>query len=219
MHSSISKLTEHFGAKIPAKITSTTVTMFDDSMIPQAFFRSFRGFRRYDRSCGTMFVSNTSITVKDASCAAHLVCARKGHEGREFGDCPGHHCCSVAHTRTEKRYQHDPFLYSDAAAALVRSLAGKWAPALEDRSAWMTGLKIAEDGLFECRSGRITDGLVRVLSVSDRTINLKRTCADANDHVLIVDEDAGRMVGRCIQSGTTYTLTRVPDSEEGTFRV
>lgn len=198
-------------------MTSSTATVSDDSMIAQAFFSSFVGFRRYDRSCWTMFQSDTNITIKDASCASDLVCARNGCDGRDFGDCPGHHCCSVMHTSTEKQYQHDD--KSDAAEALVRSLAGKWAPALEDRSAWMTGLKIAEHGSFECRSGRITDGLVRVLSVSDRKINLKRTCADANDHVLFVDKDAGRMVGRCIQSGTTYTLTRISDYEESSFSV
>ncbi|CAE8706352.1 unnamed protein product [Polarella glacialis] len=92
----------------------------------------------------------------------------------------------------------------------VRDLVGSWEPAREDRSEWMAGLKIAEDGTFVCKSGCITDGVLRVLSVSQRQINLKRTCVDPNDHVFLVDEQGGVMKGRCTQSGQTYTLTKQP---------
>eukprot|EP00928_Gymnodinium_smaydae_P079556 TRINITY_DN63458_c0_g1_i1.p1 TRINITY_DN63458_c0_g1~~TRINITY_DN63458_c0_g1_i1.p1 ORF type:complete len:195 (+),score=40.39 TRINITY_DN63458_c0_g1_i1:127-711(+) len=90
----------------------------------------------------------------------------------------------------------------------ARALVGSWEPAPEDGSPWMTGMKIAEDGTFVCKRGFVTDGLVRIVSASQRKINLKRTCADANDHVFLVDEDGSEMKGHCIQSGCTYTLTK-----------
>jgi len=162
-----------------------------------------KGYQQYDQSCWSTFPSNTSMAVKDASCASGLVCARNGHDSRDSGDCPGRHCCSV----------------EAAPEALIRLLAGKWAPAPEDRSAWMTGLKIAEDGSFECSSGRLKDGLVRVLSVPDRLINVKRTCKGANDHVFRVDEDGGRMLGQWPRSPTKITLTKISDSRGGTFSI
>jgi len=91
----------------------------------------------------------------------------------------------------------------------ISAIAGRWEPSPGDCSPWMTGMKIAPDGTFECKSGEIRDGLVRVMSLQEREINLKRTCQDANDHVFTIDKDFRRMVGHCIQSGCTYTLTRV----------
>mmetsp|Transcript_58906 Transcript_58906/g.117880 ORF Transcript_58906/g.117880 Transcript_58906/m.117880 type:complete len:202 (+) Transcript_58906:48-653(+) len=91
--------------------------------------------------------------------------------------------------------------------SFLRQLAGSWRPAPSDHSPWMTGMRIAEDGTFVCKSGAITDGQLRLLSMGERRINLKRTCPDANDHVFTVDEDCSRMVGACVQSGCTYTLT------------
>jgi len=76
------------------------------------------------------------MAVKDVSCAGGLVCARNGHDSKGFGDCPGHHCCSV---EADSGDALSLLPKTDAAKALVRSLAGKWAPAPEDRSAWMTG--------------------------------------------------------------------------------
>jgi len=173
---------------------------------------SFTRYQRYDRSCSRAFPSNTNLAVKDASCAGDLVCARNGFEDRHFGDCKGHHCCSLVWREAHNGDALNPWPKTDAAEALVRSLVGKWAPALEDDSAWMSGLKIADDGSFECSSGRITDGLVRVLSVPDRVINLKRTRVGANDHVFRVDEDAGCMLGQWQRSPTKITLTKVSDS-------
>merc|ERR1711879_363118 len=95
-----------------------------------------------------------------------------------------------------------------AVKEFVASLAGRWKPAKEDNSAWMTGMHIADDGTFACKSGTITDGMVRLLSYEERKINLKRNCKDANDRIFKVDEDGCRMVGVCTQSGCTYTLTR-----------
>eukprot|EP00747_Dinoflagellata_sp_TGD_P133408 gnl/TRDRNA2_/TRDRNA2_175192_c0_seq4.p1 gnl/TRDRNA2_/TRDRNA2_175192_c0~~gnl/TRDRNA2_/TRDRNA2_175192_c0_seq4.p1 ORF type:complete len:295 (+),score=38.41 gnl/TRDRNA2_/TRDRNA2_175192_c0_seq4:103-987(+) len=97
----------------------------------------------------------------------------------------------------------------------LRTIAGDWAPAAEDDSAWMTGMKVAEDGTFECKSGQIKDGLVRVISVRERKVNFKRKIPDADDHIFTVDEDFRRMKGYCIQNGFTYTLTRI-DADNNT---
>merc|ERR1712194_49444 len=92
--------------------------------------------------------------------------------------------------------------------AWVKELFGKWEPAKEDNSMWMRRMHIKEDGSFSCKSGDVEDGMLRVIHPSERQINLKRTCEDANDHVFTVDESGGVMKGRCLQSGCTYTLTK-----------
>merc|ERR1711879_718085 len=92
--------------------------------------------------------------------------------------------------------------------AWVREVFGRWEPAPEDRSDWMKGMDIKEDGSFSCKSGTIKDGMLRVIHPSERKINLKRTCEDANDHVFAVEESGKVMKGHCIQSGCTYTLTK-----------
>mmetsp|Transcript_13435 Transcript_13435/g.32022 ORF Transcript_13435/g.32022 Transcript_13435/m.32022 type:complete len:200 (+) Transcript_13435:37-636(+) len=89
-----------------------------------------------------------------------------------------------------------------------RQLPGTWQPAARDHSDWMRNMTIAEDGTFTCKSGQVTDGLVRLLSASERKINLKRTCPDANDHIFVMDESGTQMTGHCPQSGSTYTLTK-----------
>ncbi|CAJ1442485.1 unnamed protein product [Effrenium voratum] len=63
--------------------------------------------------------------------------------------------------------------------SFCRALPGRWEPAVEDYSAWMRRMTIAEDGTFTCQSGDITDGLVRLVSAQERKVNLKRTCHDA----------------------------------------
>lgn len=182
-------------------------------------------YQQYDQSCWNSSSSDASIPsilVKDASCAGELVCARKGCEGRDFGDCPGHHCCSVV---PRGKSSDPPLLWPMTvnATALLRSLAGHWAPAPGCKAAWMPDLDIDEDGSFETLSGetKITDGLARVLSVSHRMINLKRTSAGANDHVFVVDANATQMVAFCPKCGRphscgtcgrTLTLIRVVDS-------
>mmetsp|Transcript_54378 Transcript_54378/g.146628 ORF Transcript_54378/g.146628 Transcript_54378/m.146628 type:complete len:92 (+) Transcript_54378:91-366(+) len=91
-------------------------------------------------------------------------------------------------------------------------MGSTWEPAPEDHhSAWMTGMTIAADGTFVTKRGELTDGLVRVLSASERRVNLKRTCADSNDHVFMVEDDGLVMRGSCIQSGCTWTLTKQQD--------
>eukprot|EP00931_Biecheleriopsis_adriatica_P006498 TRINITY_DN107897_c0_g1_i1.p1 TRINITY_DN107897_c0_g1~~TRINITY_DN107897_c0_g1_i1.p1 ORF type:complete len:199 (+),score=42.65 TRINITY_DN107897_c0_g1_i1:22-618(+) len=92
--------------------------------------------------------------------------------------------------------------------AWVRDIFGRWEPAPEDNSDWMKGMHIKEDGSFSCKRGSVRDGMLRVIHPSERKINLKRTCEDANDHVFTVEEDGAVMKGRCIQSGCTYTLTK-----------
>ena len=94
-----------------------------------------------------------------------------------------------------------------------RNIPGRWEPAREDNSDWMRGMTVEEDGTFTCKSGRITDGLVRLVSAAERKINFKRTCEDANDHVFVMDADGQRMRGRCLQSSSTYTLTKQPGGE------
>jgi len=91
----------------------------------------------------------------------------------------------------------------------VRALVGKWAPAPGDNSDWMRGMTIFEDGTFHTKRGQVKDGVLRVISHAEREINLKRTCVDANDHVFTVEEDNQTMRGRCLQSGCTYTLSKI----------
>jgi len=72
-----------------------------------------------------------------------------------------------------------PFVAQDEMAA---KLAGRWEPAAEDDSAWMTGMTISPDGTFRTKwDGNrhlVTDGRVLVVRASDGvlTINLKRAC-------------------------------------------
>lgn len=47
---------------------------------------------RFDTTC---WQAGKDLFSRDASCKGELVCARRGHDGRQFGDCPGRHCCSV----------------------------------------------------------------------------------------------------------------------------
>jgi len=108
---------------------------------------------------------------------------------------------------------------------LFAQLAGRWKPAQQDRSEWMKGLEIGADGTFHTKwDGRrhlVTDGRVhrsgephqRTVGTSG-TINLRRTCAGANDHLFEIDSDFNRMQGRCPQSGCTYTLTRITETTE-----
>eukprot|EP00802_Teleaulax_amphioxeia_P014283 Tamp_14345.p2 GENE.Tamp_14345~~Tamp_14345.p2 ORF type:complete len:379 (+),score=75.74 Tamp_14345:136-1137(+) len=112
---------------------------------------------------------------------------------------------------TTRGWRHD----ASPEGQLIAQIVGKWEPAPEDDSQWMAGMTIARDGTFRTKWNsfhnrhEVTDGLVRVESAETRTINLKRTCEDANDHVFEVAQDGNRMTGRCIQSGCTYTLSRV----------
>merc|ERR1719253_294657 len=50
---------------------------------------------RYDKSC---WAAGTDMLSRDQSCRGGLVCANKGYDNRNFGDCPGQHCCSLAVT-------------------------------------------------------------------------------------------------------------------------
>ena len=65
---------------------------------------------------------------------------------------------------------------------MVTKLAGRWEPAVEDDSPWMTGMTISPDGTFRTKwDGNrhlVTDGRVTVDRGSDGvlSINLKRAC-------------------------------------------
>jgi len=54
---------------------------------------------RFDISC---FNAGSDMASRDASCKGDLVCARKGSDSRDFGDCPEHHCCSMPVTVHER---------------------------------------------------------------------------------------------------------------------
>lgn len=43
---------------------------------------------------GQCWSAGSNMLERDAVCAGDLVCARKGFDGRDFGDCGNHHCCS-----------------------------------------------------------------------------------------------------------------------------
>lgn len=43
----------------------------------------------------TCWSGGSDMASRDASCQGDLVCARQGFDGRDFGDCPNQHCCSV----------------------------------------------------------------------------------------------------------------------------
>jgi hypothetical protein len=50
---------------------------------------------RFDSSC---WKAGSDMASRDAACKGDLVCAKKGHENRQFGDCPTKHCCSMKAT-------------------------------------------------------------------------------------------------------------------------
>jgi hypothetical protein len=47
---------------------------------------------RYDKSCWGL---GAEVELRDSLCRDELVCARAGFDGRDFGDCPNSHCCSL----------------------------------------------------------------------------------------------------------------------------
>ena len=51
---------------------------------------------RFDSSC---WKAGSDMASRDASCQGNLVCAKKGYDNRDFGDCPGQHCCSMKVSR------------------------------------------------------------------------------------------------------------------------
>lgn len=67
---------------------------------------------RYDTSC---YGAGTDMASRDASCKKGLYCARAGYDGRVYGDCGDHHCCTkprvidatLAHCRCD--YQCEGF--------------------------------------------------------------------------------------------------------------
>jgi len=71
---------------------------------------------------------------------------------------------------------------------------------------YFDGLSIHASGKYECKSGKVTDGLVCVLSEEQGEINLKREVGDANDHMFVVK--GGRMTGHCLQSASTWVLEK-----------
>jgi len=91
---------------------------------------------------------------------------------------------------------------------LVKRIAGDWRRDSGDH--YFIGLRIAEDGKYECDSGSVRDGLVRVISEEERTINLRRTVNRANDHLFTVAADCETMEGRCPQSGVRWKLSKKP---------
>merc|ERR1719329_1519052 len=50
-----------------------------------------KGLSQGSRSC---WGAGNNMASRDASCSGSLVCARTGFDGRNFGECGPHHCCS-----------------------------------------------------------------------------------------------------------------------------
>jgi exonuclease III len=94
----------------------------------------------------------------------------------------------------------------------LESLTGKWR--LTSGCEYFEGLTIHKSGAYECKSGSVTDGLVRVLSEEDGRINLKRKIDDANDHIFTVKH--GRMSGGCSQSKSKWVLEKEVFNEPDT---
>jgi len=75
----------------------------------------------------------------------------------------------------------DAFVFF-AQVEMATKLAGRWEPAVENNSPWMTGMTISPDGTFRTKWNGdrhlVTDGRVLAVRGSDGllTINLKRTC-------------------------------------------
>jgi hypothetical protein len=99
------------------------------------------------------------------------------------------------------------------ADGVFASLAGHWR--VESGDDFFQGLNIEANGKFECNSGNVKDGLVRVLSLEGGIkINLKRDIPSCNDHIFDVAADHSRMTGTCTQSGGTWSLVRVHDGDK-----
>uniref|UniRef100_A0A7S4SAQ6 Uncharacterized protein n=1 Tax=Alexandrium monilatum TaxID=311494 RepID=A0A7S4SAQ6_9DINO len=90
--------------------------------------------------------------------------------------------------------------------SLLQRVAGSWRKEAGDH--YFVGLRIQEDGAYECNSGRVRDGLLRIVSEEGRRVNLRRTINGANDHMFEVSEDARQMKGHCPQSGCRWTLVK-----------
>jgi hypothetical protein len=73
---------------------------------------------------------------------------------------------------------------SSRMASILDSLTSKWR--VTSGSPYFDGLTIHKSDAYECKSGSVTDGLVRVLSEEEDKINLKRKVEDANDHIFTV---------------------------------
>mmetsp|Transcript_91982 Transcript_91982/g.173293 ORF Transcript_91982/g.173293 Transcript_91982/m.173293 type:complete len:1270 (-) Transcript_91982:49-3858(-) len=46
------------------------------------------------QSSADCYDAGNSVALRDAACAGDLACARRGYDGRDYGDCPSQHCCS-----------------------------------------------------------------------------------------------------------------------------
>mmetsp|Transcript_6009 Transcript_6009/g.17198 ORF Transcript_6009/g.17198 Transcript_6009/m.17198 type:complete len:184 (+) Transcript_6009:54-605(+) len=104
-------------------------------------------------------------------------------------------------------------LQQDLAAVVVKltllqQVVGSWRKETGDH--YFIGLKIEQDGSYQCNSGQVHDGLVRIVSEDARQINLKRTIGAANDHLFEVAVDGQSMTGRCPQSGVRWRLSKEP---------
>lgn len=90
---------------------------------------------------------------------------------------------------------------------LIKSVAGKWRKVSGDH--YFIGLEIAADGTYKCNSGKVTDGMVRVIQdPPEGRLNLRRTIPGANDHNFDLDEAGRTMTGHCPQSGCRWVLEK-----------
>lgn len=88
---------------------------------------------------------------------------------------------------------------------LIRTIAGKWETVSGDH--YFIGLEIAADGTYKCDSGRVTDGIVRVLQdPPEGKLNFRRNLPNANDHNFDLDEAGRILTGHCPQSGCRWVL-------------
>lgn len=86
---------------------------------------------------------------------------------------------------------------------IMEALVGKWKVVKGSR--YFMGFEVFAGGRYHCNSGRLQDGLVRLESLNERRINLRRECSDANDHIFTVNKTADRMEGYCKQSIATQS--------------
>eukprot|EP00931_Biecheleriopsis_adriatica_P102218 TRINITY_DN77215_c0_g1_i1.p1 TRINITY_DN77215_c0_g1~~TRINITY_DN77215_c0_g1_i1.p1 ORF type:complete len:295 (-),score=51.98 TRINITY_DN77215_c0_g1_i1:47-931(-) len=104
-------------------------------------------------------------------------------------------------------------IITDAESMLREMLVGQWE--LLSGTKYFTGegvLTIESNLQYRGHGyGDLTDGLVRVLDLRARQINLKRIVTGANDHIFVVAEDGATMEGRCPQHGGCWTLRKTSD--------
>merc|ERR1712087_514671 len=69
---------------------------------------------------------------------------------------------------------------------LLEVVSGEWVTEKGDNA--FHGLKIEPSGKFQCSTGRVQDGQIRIISPVERKLSLKRKKKDTSDFIFEVEE-------------------------------